>query len=183
MARKPRIHYPGAFYHCLNGGNRRKALFHCDDDYLFMLDCIREVVGKYGLCLHGYCLMPNHLHLLLQVQQVPLSTIMRSCLTRYAQQFNRIHHLTGHVFQGRYRAILCQKESYLLELVRYVHLNPVRAHLVEAPQQWRWSSLNDYVHPSQHCWLHTEEVLSLFGNRPRNKLLSFLSQSPALDSK
>jgi putative transposase len=182
MARKPRIHYPGAFYHCLNRGNRRKPLFLSDNDYLFMLDCFKEVVGKFDPWLLGYCLMPNHFHLIIQVQQVPLSTIMRSCLTRYAQQFNRNHHLTGHVFQGRYRAILCQKQSYLLELVRYVHLNPVRAHLVESPQQWRWSSLNDYLHPSQHSWLHTEDVLSRFGRQPRNKLLFFLSQAPDLNS-
>ncbi len=183
MARKPRIFFPGAFYHCLNRGNRRKPLFLSDDDYLFMLDCLNQAIGKFGALLHGYCLMPNHFHLLIQAQQVPLSTLMRSCLTRYAQHFNRIHHLTGHVFQGRYRAILCQKESYLLELMRYVHLNPVRAHLVEAPQQWRWSSLNDYLHPSQNSWLHTREVLSLFGRQPRQELLCFLSQAPDLDSK
>jgi REP element-mobilizing transposase RayT len=183
MPRKPRIHFPGALYHCLNRGNRRKPLFLSDEDYLFMLDCLQQTVSKFGACLHGYCLMPNHFHLIIQAQQVPLSTLMRSCLTRYAQHFNRQHHLTGHVFQGRYRAILCQKESYLLELIRYVHLNPVRAHLVEAPHLWRWSSLNDYLHSSQHSWLHTEDVLSHFGRQPRSKLRTFLAQAPDLVPK
>lgn len=85
------------------------------------------------------------------------------------------------MFQGRYRAILCQKRSYLLELVRYVHLNPVRARLVQVPQQWRWSSLNDYLHPSQHSWLYTKNVLDEFGRNPRLNLLEFLSQSPDLN--
>jgi hypothetical protein len=125
--------------------------------------------------------MPNHFHLIIQVQQIPLSTIMRSALTSFAKYFNRTRHKIGHVFQGRYRAILCQKESYLLELVRYIHLNPVRAHLVDSPQQWRWCSLASYLHPSQHPWLYTKDVLAHFGQRPRHHLLAFLSQAPAVD--
>ncbi len=181
MPRKPRIHYPGALYHCINRGNRRKAIYGCDNDYLFMQDCLANAVEKHGALIHGYCLMTNHFHIIIQVHDVRLSTIMRSCLTRFAQNFNRIHHKTGHVFQGRYRAILCQKQSYLLELVRYVHLNPVRAHLVQDPQQWRWSSLNDYLHPSQHPWLHTRDILAEFGRHPHHHLLQFLSQVPDLD--
>jgi putative transposase len=183
MPRKPRIFYPGALYHCLNRGNRRDALFQCEEDYSFMLDCLAQAVDKMGFSLHGYCLMPNHLHLIIQSHQVHLSSFMRSCLTRYAQQFNRKYHISGHVFQGRYRAILCQKDAYLLELVRYVHLNPVRAHLVGTPQQWRWSSLNDYLQTHPPSWLYTQDVLSFFGSQPRQHLLSFLSQSPCLDSK
>jgi len=110
-----------------------------------------------------------------------LASIMRSALTCYAKYFNRIHRKIGHVFQGRYRAILCQKESYLLELVRYIHLNPVRAHLVESPQQWRWCSLAAYLHPGQHSWLYTEDVLAYFGKSSRQNLLAFLSQAPGVD--
>jgi REP element-mobilizing transposase RayT len=181
MARKPRIHLPGALYHCINRGNQRKPLFFSDDDYLFFLDLLAICTEDYGALVHAFCLMPNHFHLIIQVQQIPLSTIMRSALTSFAKYFNRTHHKIGHVFQGRYRAILCQKESYLLELVRYIHLNPVRAHLVESPQQWRWCSLASYLHPSQHPWLYTKDVLAHFGQRPRHHLLAFLSQAPAVD--
>jgi REP element-mobilizing transposase RayT len=156
MARKPRIHFHGALYHCINRGNQRKQLFFSDDDYLFFLDLLAICAEDFGALVHAFCLMPNHFHLIIQVQQIPLSTIMRSSLTSYAKSFNRTHHKIGHVFQGRYRAILCQKEPYLLELVRYIHLNPVRAHLVDSPQQWRWSSLASYLHPGQHPWLYTK---------------------------
>jgi REP element-mobilizing transposase RayT len=181
MARKPRIHFPGAFYHCINRGNQRKQIYFSDDDFLFMLDALANVSGKFGALIHAYCLMHNHFHLLLQVQEIPLHTILRSLLTAYARYFNRTHHKTGHVFQGRYRGILCQKENYLLELVRYIHLNPLRARLVENPTQWRWSSLNDCLHPGQHSWLYTNDVLTLFGNNPRFRLASFLSQASNLD--
>lgn len=180
MARKPRIHFPGALYHCLNRGNQRKQIYFSDDDFLFMLDTLANVSGKYGALIHAYCLMNNHFHLLLQVQDIPLHTIMRSLLTAYARYFNRTHHKTGHVFQGRYRGILCQKENYLLELVRYIHLNPQRARLVENPTQWRWSSLNDYLHPGQHSWLYTRDVLTWFGKNPRSRLARFLSQASNL---
>jgi REP element-mobilizing transposase RayT len=181
MARKPRIHFPGAFYHCINRGNQRKPLYLSDDDFLFMLDTLAGTATKYGALIHGYCLMPNHFHALIQVQQVPLETVMRSCLTAYAKYFNRTHKKTGHVFERRYRAILCQKESYLLELVRYIHLNPLRAHLVENPQQWRWSSLNAYLHPAQHSWLYTKDVLERFGHHTHQQLASFLAQASILE--
>jgi len=181
MARKPRIHYPGALYHSINRGNQRKPIYLSEDDFLFMLDTLAQAATKYGALIHAFCLMTNHFHLLLQVQDVPLQTIMRSCLTAYAKHFNRTHNKTGHVFQGRYRAILCQKESYLLELARYIHLNPLRAHLVEAPQQWRWSSLHGYLHPAEHNWLYTKDILDLFGKHPRTHLAGFLSQASHLD--
>jgi putative transposase len=181
MARKPRIHFPGALYHCINRGNQRNSLYLSDEDYLSMLDAMAEVVIKYGALIHAFTLMPNHWHALIQVQEVPLHTIMRSCLTKYARYFNRTHHKTGHVFEKRYRAILCQKEAYLLELVRYVHLNPLRAHLVDEPQQWRWSSLHLYLHPAQHAWLYTSDILELFGKHPRQRLADFLAQVTPLD--
>jgi REP element-mobilizing transposase RayT len=182
MARKPRIHFPGAFYHCINRGNQCKQLFFSDEDYLFMLDRMAYCTEKFGALIHAFCLMPNHFHLLLQVQDIPLSSIMRSALTSFAKYFNRLHRKVGHVFQGRYRAILCQKETYLMELVRYIHLNPVRAHLANSPQQWRWCSLASYLHLSQHSFLYTQDILACFGQRPRLNLLDFLSQAPALAS-
>ncbi len=181
MARKPRINFPGAFYHCINRGNQRKSIFLSDDDFLFMLDTLARATAKYEALIHAFCLMPNHFHVLIQVQKVPLSTIMRSSLTAYARYFNRAHHKTGHVFQGRYRAILCQKDSYLLELTRYIHLNPLRSHLTATPQQWRWSSLNAYLHPAEHQWLYTKDILGLFGKKTRTRLAEFLCQDSQLD--
>jgi REP element-mobilizing transposase RayT len=138
MGRKPRIHYPGAFYHCLNRGNQRQSIFLSDEDYRFFLDTLASVRQKFGVRWHGYCLMPNHFHLLVEVAETPLSTIMRSVETAFALRFNFLYRKQGHVFQGRYRSVLCEKRSYLLELIRYIHLNPVRAHLVDQARQPNW---------------------------------------------
>jgi len=103
-------------------------------------------------------------------------------LSGYAGAFNRRHHRIGHLFQNRYKSIVVEEEPYLLELVRYLHLNPVRAHRVESPQQWRWCSLASYLHPGQYAWLYTQDVLACFGKRPRHQLLDFLSLASGLDS-
>jgi hypothetical protein len=124
--------------------------------------------------------MPNHFHLLIQQQETSISTIMRSLATRYAAHFNRRYHKMGHLFQGRFRGILCDQNPYLLELIRYIHLNPVRAHLVEQPQDWKWSSLPAYLGTVKNEWLFQEEVLRLFGTQPKRRLFDFLSQAPDL---
>ncbi|OGH56792.1 MAG: hypothetical protein A3G34_14885 [Candidatus Lindowbacteria bacterium RIFCSPLOWO2_12_FULL_62_27] len=162
MPRKHRIHFPGACYHALNRGNRREPLFLESRDYQYFLESIVLVQKRYAFRVYAFCLMPNHFHLIIEVGHVPLSTIMRSLLTRYAQYFNRKYHKVGHVFQGRYRAILCQKEAYLLELMRYIHMNPVRAGLVSRPEKWRWSSYRDYVHGRRHAFLTTGLIKAQF---------------------
>ena len=183
MSRKPRIHYPGAFYHALNRGNQRSLICWDETDYQQMLESLALASQRYQLRIHAYCLMPNHFHLLVQVDQPPLGLAMRSIETRYARHHNRRHRQVGHVFQARYRAILCDKDRYLLELVRYLHLNPVRAGLVCRPEEWLWSSHRAYVGLEARSWLYRDDVLAQFGRSGAAQLVEFLKQAPDLESR
>jgi len=145
MPRKPRIEFSGAFYHVLSRGNNRQPIFLNPSDYKNFLACLKGTRERYLFILYAYVLMPNHFHLLLETIQTPLSRIMLSLLTKYVKLFNPLHKRIGHLFQSRYKAILCQKDAYLLELVRYLHLNPVRAGLVNLPSEWLWSSHAEYL--------------------------------------
>jgi len=140
MARPLRIEYPDAVYHVTSRGNARNYIFHSDQDrekFLFILD---TVVRRFNWLCHAYCLMDNHYHLLIETPDGNLSSGMRQLNGIYTQKYNYLHGKTGHVFQGRYKAILVDKESYLLELSRYVVLNPVRAKMISKPEEWKWSS-------------------------------------------
>ena len=145
MARRPRIHFPGAFYHVIARGNRLQRIFIDDEDYELYLSFLREYKKRYGFLLYGYSLMPDHLHFLIEVSEVPLSRLMQSLQFRYSRNFNLKYGKWGHLFQGRYKAILCQKDAYLTELSAYIHLNAVRAGLVEDPLEYPWSSYRSYV--------------------------------------
>jgi len=126
-------------------GNRLQKIFIDDEDYELYLSFLREYKKRYGFMLYVYTLMPDHLHFLIEVAEVPLSRLMQSLQFRYSRNFNLKYEKWGHLFQGRYRAILCQKDAYLLELSAYVHLNAVRAGLVEDPMEYPWSSYRRYV--------------------------------------
>ena len=166
MARKPRIEFPGAFYHVITRGNNRQKIFADDEDYKYFLGRLNHYKERFKFVLFAYVLMPNHIHLLLETGEVPLSRIMQSLQFTYTQKFNRRHKKVGHLFQGRYKAILCQKESYLLELIRYIVLNPVRARLVKRPVDWRWNSYFDLLRLKEGHVVSFEEVLALFGTKP-----------------
>ena len=125
MGRGRRLCFPGAFFHCINRGNRREPIFCEDEDYGQMVKCLGDVCDRYEARIHGFCLIPNHFHVLLQQQELSVSSAMRSLGTQYARYFNRKYQKTGHVFQGRFRGIWCDKSAYLLVLTRYLHLNPV----------------------------------------------------------
>jgi len=140
MARPLRIEYPGAFYHVTSRGNARQRIFKDDQDRLLFLDILKQVVDRYQWQCHAYCLMGNHYHLVVETVRGNLAIGMRHLNGVYTQSYNRRHRLTGHVFQGRYKAILIDKESHALEVCRYVVLNPVRAKMVEGVDQWAWSS-------------------------------------------
>lgn len=180
MPRKHRIHFPGALYHVINRGNRKSKIFLADDDYRYFLDSLETACGRCHFRLHAYCLMPNHFHLILEVGTVPLSTIMRSHSTRFARYFNRTYRKVGHVFQGRYRAILCQKDEYLLELIRYIHMNPVRAGLVRTPPQWKWSSHRTYMGRATTPLVHTSEIMSHFKKTGRVGFEAFIRDRDAI---
>lgn len=140
MARPLRIEYPGALYHVTSRGNARKKIFRDDQDKENFLDTLASVVKRYNWLCHAYCLMDNHYHLMIETPDANLSKGMRQLNGLYTQRYNKRHSKTGHVFQGRFKALLVQKDSYLLELSRYVVLNPVRARTVEDPKDWKWSS-------------------------------------------
>ncbi len=140
MARSLRIQFPGAVYHVTSRGNARGMVFDDDSDRAKFLDVLSSVIEKYRWLCHAYCLMGNHYHLLLETPEANLSRGMRQLNGIYTQVFNRRHGRCGHLFQGRYKAILVDKDSYLLTLCRYIVLNPVAARMVATPEDWHWSS-------------------------------------------
>jgi REP element-mobilizing transposase RayT len=165
MARKPRIEFPGAFYHVIARGNRRAPLFHDAADYRIYLDRLERYRARDGVTLHAYVLMHNHVHLLLQTGKRPLSRTMQTLQFTYSQYYNRRYKKTGHVFQGRYQAILCDRDAYLLELVRYLHLNPARMRTPVSPWTYRWSSHAAYLGRPGPVQVSTASVLALFHRR------------------
>lgn len=140
MARPLRIEFPGAVYHVTSRGDRRDAIFVDDYDRRMMLGIMAQAMERLDAQVLAYCLMGNHYHLVLHTRQANLSLVMRHLNGVYTQAFNRRHDKVGHVFQGRFKAILVDRDNYLLALCRYVELNPVRAHMVAAAADWPWSS-------------------------------------------
>jgi putative transposase len=168
MPRKARIDAPGALHHVMVRGIERRKIFWADLDRDSFVDRLGEVLTHSHTSCFAWALMPNHVHLLLRTGPTPLPTVMRRVLTGYAGQFNRRHRRHGHLFQNRYKSVLCQEDVYLLELVRYIHLNPLRANLVGD-----YDRLNGFPY-SGHCalmgrrnyeWQDTAYVLSLFGEK------------------
>jgi REP element-mobilizing transposase RayT len=145
MARKPRVHFPNAFYHVIARGNQRQDLFLDGEDYQVYLSYLSQYKVQYQFHVYAYALMKNHVHLLLEVGETPLSRLMQVLQFRYARYFNRRYGKVGHLFQGRYKAILCERDSYLLELIRYIHLNPVRSRAVKDLEKYRWTSHLNYL--------------------------------------
>lgn len=140
MARALRIEYPNAVYHITSRGNAKSKIFLDDQDRENFLTVLGFVVKRYNWLCYTYCLMDNHYHLIIETPEANLSRGMRQINGIYTQKYNLWHRKTGHVLQGRYKSILVEKENYLLELCRYVVLNPVRANIVQNPDDWKWSS-------------------------------------------
>ncbi|MBH0181444.1 MAG: addiction module toxin RelE [Nitrospira sp.] len=140
MARPLRIEFPGAFYHVTARGNARQNIFLDDEDRQQFLGVLSRVVSRFHFLLHAYCLMDNHFHLVVETPEANLSKAMRQLNGVYTQAFNRRHQRVGHVLQGRFKAIIVDRDSYLLELCRYVVLNPVRAKTTRKPDSYLWSS-------------------------------------------
>lgn len=166
MARALRIEYPGAFYHVTARGNDRKPVFRSDADRERFLGYLESATRRYGAVIHVYCLMTNHYHLLAETPEGNLSQIMRHINGAYTTYFNTKWERSGHLFRGRYKAILVEREEHLVELSRYVHLNPVRAGMVQGPGEHPWSSFRAYIKAAPAPdWLAREEVLVRFGNQ------------------
>ena len=168
MTRPLRLAYPGALYHVTTRGNARQAIYTDDQDRSTFLAVLAAVVTRSQWLCHAYCLMDNHYHLLIETPQGNLSAGMRQLNGIYTQRFNRRHTRVGHVFQGRFKAILVERENYLLELCRYVVLNPVRAGLAKRPQTYRWSSYRATAGLEKAPeWLTREWVLAQFSPQRR----------------
>ncbi len=167
MSRQLRIEYPGAFYHITSRGNEKQPVFRTDDDRYYFFKCLRDAYDKFGSVIHVYCLMDNHYHLLIETPMGNLSAVMHLVNTTYTVYFNKTHERVGHLFQGRFKSILVQAESYAHELGPYIHLNPVRAELVDYPEQWPWSNYRAYLGDGdRETWTSTSLVLSTFAADP-----------------
>jgi putative transposase len=174
MARPLRVEFPGAVYHVTARGDGREAIFVDDTDRRLFLAVVEHVLDRFVWCCHAYCLMGNHYHLLVETPTANLAAGMRQLNGLYTQRFNRRHARVGHVFQGRYKAIVVQKDRHLLELCRYVVLNPVRAHVVEHVGAWAWSSYRVTVgQQSDPRWVTTEWLLAQFGQRRANAVRAY----------
>jgi len=178
MTRPLRLEFPGAMYHVTARGDRRRTIFIDDFDREFWLKLLGLVCKRFNFVIHAYCQMGNHYHIMVETIDGNLGQGMRQLNSLYSQEFNRRHRLVGHVFQGRYKAILVQKEGYLLELSRYVVLNPVRACIVGTADAWPWSSYNATM---GRCagpeWLDVDWLLSQFASErgeARERFLSFV---------
>ena len=164
MSRKPRIHYPGAVYHVMLRGNAKQPIFRKDEEYRYFEKILFEAQKQYPFELHAYCWMKNHVHMALQVKDRPLSKLMQNISQRYTYWVNKRYDRVGHLFQGRYKAILVDKDAYLKELIRYIHLNPVRANTVADPKDYPLSSHAAYAgHVKPPSWLTIDWGLSQFG--------------------
>jgi len=174
MARKPRVEFAGAFYHVIVRGNQRQNVFRHDQDRKDYLARIEHYRKRYGFSLYAYVLMSNHIHLLLERQSVGLSKIMQGIQFSYTQRYNRRHHTVGHLFQGRYKAIVCDRDAYLLELVRYIHLNPARLRKPLDPWKYRWSSHRAYLGEKTDVGVDTEAVLGQLARTPGKARAAYL---------
>jgi REP element-mobilizing transposase RayT len=169
LGRPWRIEFEGALYHVTDRGVEKREIFIEVDDYRKFIFYLGRAAEHFNLLIHGFCLIPNHYHLECETPNANLSRAMQWLNTSYAVYFNRRHDRVGHVFQGRYYSTLVQKERHLLELTRYIHLNPVRAGLVRLPQEYEWSSYRIYVGGSKEFgWLETDWTLSQFGDTRLN---------------
>jgi len=165
LARSLRVEYEGAFYHVISRGNDRKEIFIDDADRRRFLKYIKELVSRYGIRVHVWCLMNNHYHLVIETPLGNLSKVMHTLNTSYTVYFNHRHKRAGHLFQGRYKAVLVQADEYLHHLSRYIHLNPLRAKIVKDPKEYIWSSYSDYVFKEKkEGFLTTEFILEMFNN-------------------
>jgi putative transposase len=173
MPRRPRFEFDGGLYHLVSRGNKREAIFRDDVDRREFLLRLRRVRLQTDVEVYAFVLMPNHVHLLVRRRHVPVGKVMQAILSSYALYYHNRHGTVGHLFQGRYKALLCEDETYLLTLVRYIHRNPVRAGL-STSMRFPWSSYAAYLDQGRRSWVDTEPVLKLFGReRPLEAFRAF----------
>jgi len=176
MSRPLRLEYENALYHVTSRGDRRENIYDDDEDRIKFLSIFESVIKRFNWLCHAYCLMDNHYHLLIQTPDANLSQGMRQLNGVYTQSYNRKHQIMGHLFQGRYKAIHVDEDAYLLELSRYIVLNPVKANMVEQPEDWRWSSYQSMIGSVKRPkWLAVDGILIQF-NKNRKKAIDSYHQ-------
>ncbi|MFO7951189.1 MAG: transposase [Bacillota bacterium] len=162
MPRKPRVWFPGAQYHIMSRGNHRSEIYRDEEDKQVYLSLLKETQLKYDFVLLSYCLMSNHVHLQMEIVEENPGKIMKHLNMCYAIYFNRKYDFVGHLFQGRYHAELIETDAQNLQTSKYVHLNPVRANMVEKPLEYQWSSYREYLGYEQSGILSPEKILCYF---------------------
>src|SRR3989339_731215 len=178
MPRQGRIHITGGIYHVIQRGIERKEIFHGPPDYTQFLHRLEKGLAETGHKCYAWALMPNHFHLLLRTGARPLSDLMRKILTGYAVHYNKKYNRSGYLYQNRYKSILCQEDAYLLELVRYIHLNPLRAKIVKDMHQlnkYKWSGHSVIVGENTAQWQSIGEILEYFSNRKSEAIKKYVN--------
>jgi putative transposase len=169
-----RIEFPGAVYHITARGNERKKIFLNDRDREIFLNTLRQVIDRFHWLCHSYVLMDNHYHLLIETVEANLSRGMRQLNGVYTQEFNRRHARIGHLFQGRFKAILVEKDDYLIEVSRYIALNPVRASITGKAEEWPWSSYRAMIGIEKPpAWLSVDWILTQYGSNKKTAAAGF----------
>lgn len=164
MARRKREWFPGAMYHIMHRGVRRKDLFEEEMDYQVFLEILKSGLKKYECILHAYCLMTNHIHLLLETTDVEIGKFMKFLSERYAMYMNHKYLYRGHVFESRYKSCLVTKDDYFLQTSRYIHLNPVKAKMAVHPEEYRWSSYKTIIGMQDDQITSSYRTLAYFQN-------------------
>ena len=174
MARMPRLHAPGAFYHVTLRGNHQQPVFFRDSDRDLLDRIVAESLQRQAARLHAYCWMTNHLHMLVQVSDAPLGRLMLRIASTYARTVQLRLHTTGHLFERRYHASLLDAENYMLAVVRYIHRNPVKAGLASDPAAYPWSSHRTYLGMQEQSWVTTDFLMRLIGSRRKVALRRYM---------
>jgi REP element-mobilizing transposase RayT len=184
MPRKPRIEFEGAFYHVITRGNQRQKIFKSPEDYQKYLQLLTIYKNRYHCSIYAYVLMSNHVHILIETKDVPLSKVFQGINQAYTMYFNKKYDTIGHLFQGRYKAVLCDRENYLLALLKYIHYNPVRARIVETVTGYPWSSHHAYLGKDNPFGLiDSDWVLRMFSekkSRARKRYQEFIEEAGGL---
>lgn len=184
MPRKPRIEFEGAFYHVITRGNQRQRIFRSPADHQKYLQLLTIYKNRYHCSIYAYVLMGNHVHILIETGATPLSKVFQGINQTYTAYFNTKYRTVGHLFQGRYKAVLCDREHYLLALLKYIHYNPVRARIAETPSDYPWSSHHAYTGKSNPLGVvDTDQVLRMFSemkSRARKRYQAFVEEAGGL---
>ena len=174
IGRKIREWYPGAIYHLMERGIRRQAIFQEDIDYQLFLLILENNIKKYDAKIHAYCLMTNHIHLLMETGETEVGKIMQKIAGDYAKTYNKRYGYKGHLFENRYRSCLIKSDEYFLQTSRYIHLNPVKAHMAEYPENYKWSSYNTMIGVRDDKITVKEKTLDYFGGNKVQRYRAFV---------